>query len=199
MFDWMLDKVARERHDITRTTDASPYLVRWVLYGSRDNSPTAVYVHKFIRSDEDEMHDHPWPFTSVILFNGYYEETPALGWKNGDGPTKLTWYGPGRVLHRPANWIHGVRLHDFRPTYTIVFRGIKERSWGILVSEVWIPSLASTLRNCKEGGTWMQLAGLEALYVRDLTLLLALTDRNLLATVACGSLLQLTVALFGTC
>lgn len=51
----------------------SPYLSRWTLL---DLPFGALYLHRFHRSDADEMHDHPWSFWSLILWRGYVEETP---------------------------------------------------------------------------------------------------------------------------
>jgi hypothetical protein len=31
-------------------------------------------LHLILGDDEDEPHDHPWDFSSLILFGGYYEE-----------------------------------------------------------------------------------------------------------------------------
>lgn len=53
----------------------SPYLVRWKLLETKLG---AVYLHRFLRSDADDHHDHPWPFVSVILWRGYVEETAIL-------------------------------------------------------------------------------------------------------------------------
>lgn len=50
----------------------SPYLIRWTLI---ETPLGAIYLHKFIRSDSPEHHDHPWAFASLILWRGYIEET----------------------------------------------------------------------------------------------------------------------------
>jgi hypothetical protein len=122
---------ATERHEITRTAEGSPYLTRWTLLGQRfGGRNSAVFLHRFHRSDADEMHNHPWPFFSVILAGGYWEKTPAPGWKDGDGPTKLRWYGPGCVLRRPARWVHSVLIPEGQEAWTLIFRGPKEQSWG---------------------------------------------------------------------
>lgn len=115
------DRVARERFDIGRPGDGT-YLTRWTLWGSRfHGTGGAVFLHRFQRSDHDgAMHDHPWAFTSVILLGGYHEQT--------EGGTR--WYGPGRILRRPATWRHRVILPPGRDCWTLVFRGVKERSWG---------------------------------------------------------------------
>lgn len=153
-----IDRIACSRVNIARVTPDGhdPYLTRWRLIGRHhgEGSPFAVYLHRFLRSDSDTMHDHPWPFTSLILAGGYYEKTPAPGWSNGVGPTRLRWYGPGRILVRPANWVHAVILPPGGTAYTLVFRGAKTRSWGFHCPGGWKPwrehhrSLALTGDGC---------------------------------------------------
>lgn len=123
----LADRVAHERFDIGRNDDV--YLTRWTLWGKREGSTLgrAVFLHQFHRSDyDDALHDHPWPFTSVILAGGYYEY--AVG---QDGIIRKRWYGPGRVLKRPAAWKHRVELalDTEGRVFSLVFRGVKERSW----------------------------------------------------------------------
>lgn len=153
------DTIATERHEITRQWEKLPYLTRWTLQGQRfEGQDKAVFLHRFQRSDADEMHDHPWPFTSVILAGGYYEVTPHVGWKDGDGPTKRIWYGPGAVLHRPATWIHSVQIPEGQEAWTLILRGPKERSWGFWCPKIgyrpWRDHLAAaeaTGNGCGEG------------------------------------------------
>lgn len=113
------DRLAKERFEIGR--NGSTYLVRYVLAGQRAaGTGRAVFLHHFLRGDwDDALHDHPWPFTSVILSGGYYEQTER----------GTRWYGPGRVLTRPAAWRHRVILPPGRECWTLVFRGRKQRSW----------------------------------------------------------------------
>lgn len=132
----MIDRIAKERHEITRSWEATPYLTRWSILGRRSEGNSAIYIHRFHRSDADEMHDHPWPFVSIILSGGYWEKTPASGWKHGDGPTRTRWYGPGRVLVRPASWIHSVIIPSGQEAWTLVIRFKKARSWGF-----WCPTI----------------------------------------------------------
>lgn len=132
---WLADRFARERFEITRAFTQEPYLTRWTLSGKRfEGDGRAVFVHRFQRSDADEMHDHPWPFTSVILAGGYHEITPGEGWADGSGPTVRRWRGPGRILRRPARWIHRVEIAPGAEAWTLILRGVKERSWGF-----WCP------------------------------------------------------------
>lgn len=130
----LADRFARDKAVITRSWEKTPYLTRWTLCGSRYSDARTVFLHRFERSDADEMHDHPWPFVSIILAGGYYEHTPARGWKDGVGPTRRRWYGPGRVLTRPADWIHRIEIPAGGECWTLVFRGTKVRGWGF-----WCP------------------------------------------------------------
>lgn len=118
---WLLRVLKVERHDITRR--GTPYLVRWVLYGQRyADSGGKVFLHRFHASDPDgALHDHPWRFWSLILWGGYWEHTP-------DG--RRTWYWPGRLLRRPAEWKHRVEIPAGRKVWTLLWTSDKVRSWG---------------------------------------------------------------------
>lgn len=133
----LADSLAAERFEITRAWTKVPYLTRWTLQGKRFEGDVQVaFLHRFQRSDADEMHDHPWPFTTVILAGGYFEATPGEGWAGGDGPVVKRWLPPGSVLYRPATWIHSVQIPDGAEAWTLVLRGPKERSWGF-----WCPKV----------------------------------------------------------
>src|SRR5271170_2244259 len=74
--------------DIERDNEPGvTYLRRWFLYPrdkdfGKNKGKGRLYLHKFYRGDEDlHLHDHPWPFTSLILTRGYWEQTP---YKEGD-------------------------------------------------------------------------------------------------------------------
>jgi hypothetical protein len=145
LLELLADRFAGERFVITRQGDPTPYLTRWTLLGRRFEGDNRVFLHRFHRSDLDELHDHPWPFVSLILAGGYHEVTPAAGWKNGDGPTRRRWYGPGRILRRPADWIHRVEIPEGRECWTLVCVGTKVRSWGFWCPRVGFRSLREHL------------------------------------------------------
>ncbi len=62
-------------------TKGVPYMTRYRLVECK---AWALYLHIFHRSDADSgdkfgnYHDHPWPFTTWILWNGYVEEVPTV-------------------------------------------------------------------------------------------------------------------------
>lgn len=146
--------------DIYRDGTGDIYLRRFFIYPrdkdfGKNKGKGRVYLHKFYRGDEDpHFHDHPWPFTSLILTTGYYEETPILEAGDnpeyisdaeflsseivdgtGDSSLPITWrrrifYAPWTLLRRPAVWKHRVILKEGKPAWTLVKTGVKERSWG---------------------------------------------------------------------
>lgn len=119
----------------------SPYLTRFTIVSLADKG-VKLCLHKFHRSDYDDLHDHPWNFWSLILWNGYVEETefkfPTLGIH--DRKQKRVW--PGMLLRRPADHKHRVvLLRDKRgrekKAITLVWMGPKVREWGFWTRNGW--------------------------------------------------------------
>ena len=62
-----MDSCGRKRIILDRETN-EPYLERYYLFlKDRGNFPFNIFIHKFLKSDPDDMHDHPWGFTTFIL------------------------------------------------------------------------------------------------------------------------------------
>lgn len=124
-------------HRVIENSCGDPYLVRYFLMGRSDKRSRffkgAVYLHHILRSDEDRhLHDHPWPFTSLILWGGYREVHPIVTGRSG-----YTDWGWLSVIRHAASDSH--RLILDRPAWTLVFRGEKERSWGFHTENGWTP------------------------------------------------------------
>lgn len=107
-----------------------PYLKRWFLLPR--NGWHNVYLHKFLRDDdpEDALHDHPWSFTSLLLWGRYRESTE----------TGSRIRSAGTLAHRRAEHRHRITLlRDRRgrekPCYTIIVTGSRRRIWGF-----WCPA-----------------------------------------------------------
>ena len=87
--------------------DDEPYLERYYVFlKDRETFPFNVFVHKFLKSDPDDVHDHPWPFATLILRGGYWEWRPtfdAEGRKNGE---VSRWCGAGSFRTARANTYH---------------------------------------------------------------------------------------------
>lgn len=46
------------------------YLVRYIVFKSKFGG---FYIHRFMRSDSSDPHDHPWNFITYIVSGGYTE------------------------------------------------------------------------------------------------------------------------------
>lgn len=122
----------------------NPLMIRYVLI----RIPAfGIYIHNMRRSDYDRaLHDHPWPFVSVVLkggYNEYYDPMPG----EERGRVLKDWRGPGSILRRPAEWKHRFELDrewwtpDSKgpeiPAWTLVFVGRRSRLWGFWLENGW--------------------------------------------------------------
>lgn len=110
--------------------DSRPYLWRFNFI----KTPWfAVMLHRFDGSDDECLHDHPWPFISVILRGGYWEHS-------GDGirGSGKVWYPPGSILFRRADWAHAIEVEKPGKTWTLVLSGVRSRQWGFFTKVGWL-------------------------------------------------------------
>ena len=109
--------------------EGSPYMLRW--YVIPRNPVLNIYVHKFLRSDDDRaLHDHPWWFVSMILRGRYAEIS--------EQPLKVR--RAGSIAYRPAEYRHRVELlcapsalkgrGPLMPAWTLIVTGRRVRTWG---------------------------------------------------------------------
>ena len=72
-WDFCMDKSGRKRIIYDRKNNKEPYLIRYyILFVNRDDTyPFNIFIHKFIKSDLDDIHDHPWGYFTYILKGGY--------------------------------------------------------------------------------------------------------------------------------
>ena len=104
----------------------NPLAWRFVLRKAPD---ACIYVHRWMRSDPDHLHDHPWPFTSIVLAGGYWEVTPS-GRK---------WREPGSVGHLDETELHRVEIDQPGEVWSMIITGPKIKSWGFLVDGWMVP------------------------------------------------------------
>lgn len=146
-------------------SDGTVYLRRWFLCPRhpQDNKFTSrLYLHKFHRGDQDRhLHDHPWPFRSLILKGGYWEHSfdPIYAklrarlrdeWIAASIPrTRREWCGPGSIVKRGAKWAHKVELKNDKPAWSLFLTGPKERNWGFHTEQGWCYH-----RNYENGVCW---------------------------------------------
>jgi hypothetical protein len=134
----LLDKLGRRRIVMDRVNN-EPYLERYYVFlKDRTWFPFNVFIHKFLKSDPDDVHDHPWPYATLILKGGYWEWIPqfnSLGQKIGE---LATWRGAGHFRICKANSFHRIELDPNVTAWTLFMPGIKQREWGFLSNGRWV-------------------------------------------------------------
>jgi hypothetical protein len=138
MFLKLLEKLGRKRIVMDRVEN-EPYLERYYLFlRERKRFPFNVFLHKFLKSDPDDVHDHPWPYATLVLKGGYWEWIPhfdTVGRKIGE---YQVWRGPGHFRVSKARSFHRIELDPDITAWTLFMPGPKQREWGFMVRNQWI-------------------------------------------------------------
>jgi hypothetical protein len=122
--DWFIGKFAAKPPDFIIGGADRPYLLRWFVIPR--NTVFNIYLHNFLRSDDDRaLHDHPWANCSVLLRGCYVEHTIAAGGVHHrallpTGTIRARW--SGRFAHR-VELVNG-------PCWTLFITGPRYREWG---------------------------------------------------------------------
>ena len=152
----LLEKLDRKRIIMDRNSN-EPYLERYYLFlKDRTWFPFNAFIHKFLKSDPDDVHDHPWPYATLILKGGYYEWIPEFNSKGEKiGETRF-WRGPGHFRICSATSYHRIELDPGITAWTCFMPGPQKREWGFLVNNRWIHNdtyLTTRAENAKQGRT----------------------------------------------
>jgi hypothetical protein len=133
-----LDRLGRKRIIMDRF-DNEPYLERYyVLFNTRHHTGFNVYIHKFLKGDPDDVHDHPWPYATFILAGGYYEWVPVMDDRNQMIGQRQIWRGPGHFRVCKPDSYHRIELKPGITAWTLFMPGPHKRQWGFLVDNKWI-------------------------------------------------------------
>ena len=140
-----LDRLGRKRIIMDRQSN-EPYLERYYVFlKDRKWFPFNVFLHKFLKGDPDDVHDHPWPYATLILKGGYYEWVPVFNSNNEMIGQTRHWRGPGHFRICRATSYHRIELDPNVVAWTLFMPGPQTREWGFLVKN------KDSLR-----GTWVQ-------------------------------------------
>lgn len=99
------------------------YLTRWRLI----QTPwLGVYLHRFDGPDpRDTLHDHPWPFLSIVLRGGYIERRLDPMTMRADEAHFV------RLVNRMRlGGAHAILRLLRCPTWTLMIVGRRTRTWG---------------------------------------------------------------------
>ena len=133
--DHVIGRLTRQPPDVVIGRGGRAYLMRWFVIPR--NRLFNVYLHHFLRSDDDRaLHDHPWANCSILLRGTYMEHTIAAGGIHRReqlhaGAWRMRW--SGRAAHR-------IELID-GPCWTLFLTGPRYREWGFHCPEQgWVHS-----------------------------------------------------------
>jgi hypothetical protein len=134
----LLDRLGRRRVVMDRVNN-EPYLERYYLFlKDRDNFPFNIFLHKFLKSDPDDVHDHPWSYATLILKGGYWEWVPQFNSKGERCGEIAHWRRPGHFRVSEANSYHRIELDPAITCWTLFMPGRKQREWGFLTKGKWV-------------------------------------------------------------
>jgi len=110
--------------------DNEPYLERYYIFlKNRKNFPFNIFLHKFLKSDPDDLHDHPWAFRTLILYGGYWEFTEEGKF----------WRGPFSYRYANANTFHRIELDKNIPfCWTLFIPSKNFKEWGFKTYDGWL-------------------------------------------------------------
>lgn len=141
---WLRKWLHGQPHQIIGGLD-NPYMRRWYIIPR--NRVVNVYLHHFLRSDDDRaLHDHPWWFASLILRGGYWEH------RADRVISSRSWRTAGSLAFRRPTVAHRVELDRFtardglwglpapageKPAWTLIVTGPRVRPWGFHCPGGW--------------------------------------------------------------
>jgi hypothetical protein len=133
-----------------------------------------IYIHRFLRPDQDDPHDHPFDFLGYVVSGGYDEwnytkyynlAAQLILSKKKDRRTEGTW------AYRPATHIHKVVVDQELPydrrkeaVLTVIFRGRYKRDWNFykLFGRPWIDQFLGDKRQKAIKTIWHEYLGVKS-------------------------------------
>ena len=94
---------------------AKPFMVRYyLLFRKRPKwFPFNIFLHKILKSDLGDLHDHYWSYLTLVLKGGYWETT-KIG---------RFWRGPAYIGLRKASDTHSLTIPEGKTAWTLIFVG----------------------------------------------------------------------------
>jgi len=133
-----MQQLGRHRIIMDRQNN-EPLLERYYVFlKDRTWFPFNIFVHKFCKSDPDDVHDHPWPYFTLILRGGYYEWIPQFDRDGKKFGEIAHWRQPGHFRFCSASSYHRIELDPAVEAWTLFVPGPQKREWGFLVKDKWI-------------------------------------------------------------
>lgn len=147
--NWLMKWCEKRGRVFKITGTAGPddvYLIRYYVVRSQYFN---FFIHQFLRSDRDDLHDHPWDFCTYLVSGAYIEkkynpitkEVETTERKNyvNEWSLEPATVRQNTLVFRKATDQHQVLVHfdlkesekDQAPT-TLFFSGPTKREWGFI-------------------------------------------------------------------
>lgn len=134
--DAIISHAQRRLPDFIIGGHENPYLLRWWLIPR--NRVFNIYLHKFLRSDDDRaLHDHPWVWCSILLRGSYVEWS-----KPQPGEVLLSHverFTAGSARFHRARYAHRLVIDRGASCWTLFITGPVVREWGFHCPQGWVP------------------------------------------------------------
>lgn len=124
--EWAQQYIKSYAPDFVIGPEDDPQVHRWFVIPR--NPWNNIYLHRFLRSDDDRaLHDHPWDNRSWLISGEYLEHLQ-------DG-TAIPRH-EGEIVDRRAIEAHCIELIT-GPVVSLFFTGPIIRSWGFYCPQGW--------------------------------------------------------------
>lgn len=127
-----------------RDNDNEVYLIRYPLFNNRF---FGLYIHRFLKSDKEDPHDHPFDFIGYVVKGQYYEQRYQIVNPESIASRAIVESGSayryeGSIAFRKAPDAHVVKLDEEindlsryqEAPLTVILRGPRYRKWGFWVT-----------------------------------------------------------------
>lgn len=124
------------------------YLIRYYVFRSRFFN---IFIHQFLRSDRDDLHDHPWDFVTYLVRGSYTEKKWDDKTQSITETFRLNWFPSylknriklNTLVFRHAEDQHMVMVDQdlkekdkAQAPLTICVTGRTRREWGFIKDEL---------------------------------------------------------------
>ncbi len=97
---------------------AEAFVIRYYPFFRKRPSwfPFNILLHKFLKSDLGDLHDHYWSYFTIILKGGYWETTEK----------GTFWRKPGYIGFRRHKDRHSIKIPHAKSAWTLLVVGPKK-------------------------------------------------------------------------
>ena len=113
-----------------KDSNNNDYLERYYVFlKDRSEFPFNIFVHKFLISDTDDLHNHPWSYFTFIIKGGYWEETFV---DNNTQKEKIKKWWARFFQYVSSDYIHKITLKNNVDCWTLFIPFAMNYKLGIL-------------------------------------------------------------------